>query len=147
MLNTLHVGMTQVLKFTIGRAHTVPHLYPESPEFQEIPEIFATGYMIGLMEWCCIQSLAPALEAGEGSLGTAINVTHVAATPPGSCVTVLATIQSIVGRQIRWRVTAHDEIDLIGEGEIERTFVHWGQFSNKLDRKIATISSLENSNN
>jgi len=103
--------------------------------------------MIGLMEWCCIQSLAPALEAGEGSLGTAINVTHVAATPPGSCVTVLATIQSIVGRQIRWRVTAHDEIDLIGEGEIERTFVHWGQFSNKLDRKIATISSLENSNN
>ena len=60
-----------------------PHLYPEAKAFQEMPKVFATGYMVGLMEWACIEAMAPHMEPGEGSVGTLVNVTHTAATPPG----------------------------------------------------------------
>ena len=48
-----------------------------------MPAVFATGFMVGLMEWTCIQLLAPHLDAGEGSLGAHVDVSHMAATPPG----------------------------------------------------------------
>ena len=63
-----------------------------------MPEVFATGYMVGLMEWTCIQLLAPHLDAGEGSLGTHIDVSHTAATPPGLRVTVDAECTGVHGR-------------------------------------------------
>jgi fluoroacetyl-CoA thioesterase len=135
MRNILHPGMQEALEFEVSEGKTVPALYPESAEFQEFPEVFATGYMVGLMEWCCVRSLAPALEAGEGSLGTAINVTHVAATPPGSKVRVTATVESVRGRQVTWHVIARDDIDVIGEGKIGRTVVGWTGFKRRLAAK------------
>ena len=53
-----------------------------------MPEVFATGFMVGLMEWTCLQLLAPHLDAGEGSLGIHIDMSHQAATPPGLTITV-----------------------------------------------------------
>ena len=143
MLDVLRVGATEVLDFVVPRERTVPFLYPESPEFQEIAEVFATGYMVGLMEWCCIRSLDPALEPGEGSLGTAVNVSHVAPTPPGCRVTVVATVNSIDRRQITWHVVARDELDLIGEGEIRRTVVQWERFNQKLNEKRAALAATK----
>lgn len=142
MRANLRPGMVETLEFEVPREKTVPFLYPESPEYQAIPEVFATGYMIGLMEWCCVRSLAPALEDGEGSLGTAINVSHLAATPPGSRVTVTATIETIDGRSVQWHVLARDEIDVIGEGTIGRTVVEWTRFNRKLAEKTEAISAL-----
>lgn len=142
MRSILRPGMVETLTFEIPREKTVPFLYPEAPEFQAIPEVFATGYMVGLMEWCCVRSLAPALEDGEGSLGTAINVSHAAATPPGSQVTVTATVEQVDGRSITWRVVARDEIDVIGEGTIGRMVVRWERFNQKVAEKAAAIAAL-----
>lgn len=139
----LQPGMSETLTFIVPREKTVPFLYPEAPEFQAIPEVFATGFMVGLMEWCCVRSLAPALEDGEGSLGTAIKVSHTAATPPGSTVTVTATIENIQGRTLTWRVVARDEIDVIGEGTIGRTVVRWSRFNEKLAEKAQAIAVLD----
>lgn len=139
MRNVMRVGMKESLEITVSRSKTVPFLYPEAPEFQLIPEVFATGYMVGLMEWCCIRSLAPALEFDEGSLGTLIEVSHLAPTLPGSVVKVEATVTEVDGRQIAWNVSAWDEIDLIGEGKIGRVVVSWQRFEQRLKEKKASI--------
>ncbi|MBK1663642.1 thioesterase [Rhodospirillum rubrum] len=141
MRDVLKVGMGETLSFEVPREKTVPFLYPESAEFQAIPEVFATGYMIGLMEWCCVRSLAPALEDGEGSLGIAINVSHLAPTPPGARVVVEAEIIAIDGRKISWHVVARDEVDLIGEGTIGRAVVRWSSFTQRVAEKTATIAA------
>ncbi|MBB4102610.1 thioesterase family protein [Allorhizobium borbori] len=104
MRSILTIGDHTSHSFTVTREKTVPFLYPESAEFQEIPEVFATGYMVGLMEWACILSLKPALEEGEGCLGVLIDVTHEAATLPGQTVTVEATVTSIEGSGMWWPV-------------------------------------------
>lgn len=142
MLDGLKVGSKTTLQFKIGREKTVPALYPESAEFQDFPEVFATGFMVGLMEWCCIRALKPALQPGEGSLGTLIEVTHEAPTPPGSVVTVEAVVEEVEGRRIVWRVKARDEIDVIGRGRIGRHVVTWGRFNDALAKKRNTISEL-----
>ena len=144
MLEILEIGMKSTLEFRVKKSKTVPFLYPESPEFQEIPEIFATGYMVGLMEWCCIRALSSALEDGEGSLGTLIDITHSAPTLPGSLVRVEATIAEIHGKKIVWKVIAADEIDQIGEGKIGRTVVTWQVLTERLEKKKAKLSALPN---
>jgi len=135
MFASLVPGISHNLSFTVPREKTVPFLYPESPHFEIMPEVFATGFMVGLMEWCCMEAMAPHLEPGEGSLGTLIHVTHEAATPPGMTVTVDCTLDRIEGRQLIFSVTARDETDLIGRGEHGRTVVKWERFVERVARK------------
>lgn len=132
-------GDSHSLSFPILASKTVPNLYPESPHFRAMPPVFATGFMVGLMEWACIEALAPSLGSGEGSLGTAINVTHVAATPVGATVTVTVECQSVIKRRVVWSVVARDDQDLIGEGTHERTIVQWARFNERLREKTALI--------
>ena len=54
MKDTLQPGLTHQFKFTVPPTKTVPHLYPEAESFQQMPQVLATGYMIGLLEWACI---------------------------------------------------------------------------------------------
>lgn len=51
MLPLLRVGDRHVFIYTVAETKTVPHLYPESPDWQAMPQVFATGYMVGLIEW------------------------------------------------------------------------------------------------
>ena len=83
MKDTLKAGDRTRLAFKVPAEKTVPHLYPESPDFTAMPSVFATGFMVGLMEWACLEVLKPHLDAGEGSLGIHIDVSHSAATVPG----------------------------------------------------------------
>ena len=99
MKDTLKPGATSQFAFKVTAEKTVPHLYPEAPEFKEMPTVFATGFMVGLMEWTCMKVLEPHLEPGEGSLGVHIDVSHIAPTVPGQTVTVEATCTKVVGPQ------------------------------------------------
>ena len=137
MKATLKSGLTHRFTYQVPVEKTVPHLYREAPEFQTMPEVFATGYLVGLMEWTCIQLLAPHLDAGEGSLGTHIDVSHTAATPAGLSVTVDAECTGVSGRRASFRVRAHDGVDLIGEGRHERAIVAWDRFNAKVAEKAA----------
>jgi fluoroacetyl-CoA thioesterase len=129
------VGDRHSLAFVVPETKTVPHLYPESAEFRAMPEVFATGFMVGLMEWACIEALAPHLEPGEGSLGIAIDVTHTAPTLPGQTVTVTVECTLADGKRFGWRVAAHDGVDAIGSGTHHRAVVAWDRFTRKLDDK------------
>jgi fluoroacetyl-CoA thioesterase len=135
MSGTLAPGAKTTFKFTVPETKTVPRLYPESADFQEIPAVFATGFMVGLMEWACLQLVKPALKPGEGSLGTHINVSHVAATLPGQTVTVDVECTGVNGRRVAFAVKAHDGVETIGEGTHERMIVPWGRFKARVNEK------------
>jgi len=135
MRGTLKVGDRARLAFEVPPTKTVPNLYPESPGFRTMPDVFATGFMVGLMEWCCMEVLKPHLDAGEGSLGIHINVSHSAATVPGQTVTVDAECISINGRRIGFSVTAHDGVEVIGAGSHDRMVVPWERFVGRVNEK------------
>ena len=135
MKPTLHPGATAEHAFRVPAEKTVPYLYPEAHEFQLMPTVFATGFMVGLMEWTCLHILAPHLEDGEGSLGIHIDVSHTAATVPGQTVTVTAECTKVEGRRITFNIKAHDGIDLIGEGEHVRMVVNWEKFEQRVNDK------------
>ena len=104
MKNTLEPGLEHTFSFTVTREKTVPFVYPESDLFREMPEVFATAFMVGFMEWACMEALRPYLEEGERTLGTMINVTHQAATPPGMRVTARVKCLEVDGKRTLWEV-------------------------------------------
>ncbi len=136
MKSTLRVGMSHVHRFTVTDAKTVPALYPEADEFRAMPAVFATGFMVGLFEWACIELLKPHLDPGEGSLGVAVNFSHLAATPPGLAIAVTATCTKIEGRNLEFQVSGHDGLDLIGEGTHRRAVVAWEKFTPRVADKL-----------
>jgi fluoroacetyl-CoA thioesterase len=142
MKPTLKPGLAHRFSFTVPENKTVPHLYPEARDFQAMPEVLATGFLVGLLEWTCIQMLQPHLDAGEGSLGIEIDVTHTAATPAGMTVTVEAELIALEGAKARFRVKAHDGIDEISAGEHGRFIVKWDKFNARLEdkRKKAAVA-------
>ena len=137
MKNTLRAGLTYTHRFTVTDAKTVPNLYPESVAFRAMPRVFATGYMVGLLEWTCIELLRPHLDDGEGSLGVAIDVSHIAATPPGMEVTVEARVDKVDGKRVDFSVVARDALDEIGRGRHGRAIVRWDRFNAKVAEKAA----------
>jgi fluoroacetyl-CoA thioesterase len=136
MKPTLKAGLMHRFTYQVPENKTVPFLYEEAGDMQHFPKVFATAFMIGLMEWTCVKLLAPHLDAGEGSLGVHVDVSHSAATPPGFTVAVEAECTEVNGRRATFRVRAHDGIDLIGEGQHERYIVAWDKFTSKLAEKV-----------
>ena len=135
MKETLKAGLKHTFAYTVPENKTVPYTYPEAPDIASMPKVFATGFMIVLVEWTCLQLLSPHLDSGEGSLGTHVDVSHLAATLPGMTVTVQAELVAVDKRKMTFRVSAHDGIDLIGEGRHERAVVAWDKFNAKVADK------------
>jgi fluoroacetyl-CoA thioesterase len=138
----LAIGARSRFSHRIGPQHTVPALYPEAQLFQSMPPVLATGYFVGLMEWACVEQLAPFHDEGEGSLGTHVDFSHVAPTPPGLTVTVESEVTAMDGKFIWFRVRAHDGVDLIGEGRHQRAVVRWDRFVPKaMAKAVATAGA------
>ena len=136
MKETLKAGLRYEHKFTIPSSKTVPSLYPESEEFLAMPEVFATGFLVGLLEWTCIKAVNPHLDwPREQTVGTHINVSHEAATPPGFEVTVKAELIEVAGRRVVFKVEAHDGVDLISRGLHERHIIIKEKFDDKVKNK------------
>lgn len=141
MKETLKPGLTHRFKFEVPHTKTVPHLYPESQMFREMPEVLATGFMVGLMEWACIEALRPHLDwPEEQSLGVLVNFSHLAATPPGLTVTVDVTLHRIEGRRLTFSVSAHDGVDRIAEGTHQRVVIDRDRFNAKVVEKLQRAS-------
>ena len=136
MKDTLKPGLTSQFKFKIPSTKTVPHLYPESEMFQVMPQVLATGFMVGLMEWACIEALRPHLDwPREQSLCTRVNFSHLAATPPVFTVTVDVRLDGVDGRKLNFSLSAHDGIDKIAEGTHERFVIDAAKFNTKVAEK------------
>jgi fluoroacetyl-CoA thioesterase len=136
MKDSLRPGLTHQHQFTIPETKTVPYLYPESDMFRDMPVVLATGFMVGLLEWACIELIRPHLDwPKEQSLGTHVNFSHLAATPPGLTVTVDVKLESVEGRKLVFLVQAHDGIDTISTGTHERVIIDEARFLSKLALK------------
>jgi fluoroacetyl-CoA thioesterase len=143
MKETLKAGLKHQFIYHVPDNKTVPHIYRESLEMQVMPRVFATGYMIALMEWTCVKLIAPHLDEGEGSLGVAVDVSHLAATPSGFAVTVDSELIERDGRRLWFKVRAHDGVDLIGEGRHGRAVVEWARFNRRIAEKAARHNAVE----
>lgn len=99
-------------------------------------EVFATPAMIALMEKTAWKSVQDHLEEGQGTVGIALNVKHVAATPLGMKVCCESLLIQIDGKKLTFSVKAYDEVGLIGEGTHERFIVMNEKFQNKANEKV-----------
>ena len=104
--------------------------------FADMPPVFATAVMIGFIEQTCIEALRPYLTAEQRTVGTHVDVSHVAATPAGMTVTAEVELIGIDGRNLRFRVRCSDEAGAIGEGAHERAIIDFDKFLRRvLDKK------------
>jgi fluoroacetyl-CoA thioesterase len=138
MKQSLQAGLTFEFAFQVPESKTVPCLYPESPEFQAMPRVLATGFMVGLFEWACIQAINPHLDwPREQTVGIDICVNHVAATPPGLTVTVKGWLDKVEGRKLTFSLAADDGMDTISEGTHERFVIDAEKFNAKAAAKMS----------
>ncbi len=136
MKDSLKPGLAFEFKFKVPENKTVPHLYPESSEFQEMPRVLATGFMVGLFEWACIQAINPHIEwPEEQTVGIHVNLSHIAATPPGLTITVKGKLEEVAGRKLNFSIVADDGLDKISEGTHDRFVVNAAKFNAKMASK------------
>jgi predicted thioesterase len=101
----------------------------------EGPRVLSTPHMIGFMEMTCRNTVLPLLDAGYDTVGTHVNVAHLAASPIGISVTFTAEVIRVDGRRIEFRVEARDEKEKIGEGTHERAIINIAKFATRLAEK------------
>jgi predicted thioesterase len=98
--------------------------------------VLATPAMIGLLEMTCRDSILPLLEAGYDSVGTEVNVKHLAATPMGMEVTFQSEVLEVHERRVKFKVAAFDEKEQIAEGTHERFVINVERFAKRLKEKV-----------
>ena len=142
MMETLRAGLEGTFRYRIPESKTVPRIYEEAADFQMMPRVLATGYMVALVEWACIELIKPHLDwPAEQSLGTHVDLSHTAATPPGLTVEVRARLESIEGRKLTFSVRAHDGVDGICEGHHQRHVIDAARFNAKIASKVAAAGA------
>jgi fluoroacetyl-CoA thioesterase len=98
-------------------------------------DVFATPAMIALMESAALAAIDAGLEAGTTSVGTFIEVRHLAASLIGAEITARAEVTGVEGREVQFSVQAWDEHELIGEGTHTRFIIDVARFMNRVESK------------
>lgn len=124
----------------IGRKHTeewtVTHDRLACSLKSGTVEVFATPFMIALMEYACLSLVQPGLPEGITTVGTRVDISHVAPTPEGAAVTAEAELLETDGRRFLFKVTARDEAGIIGEGTHERCTIKTESFQKKAAARL-----------
>ncbi len=124
---------------TIPARATVPALYEDTPFCRDMPDVLATGYLVGMMELACLHGLMPYVDwPREQSLGTMVNFRHLAPSLPGATLRIEGEVLAIEGRTIRFQVDAWDGDTKVCEGSHERVLIDPVRFKAKLQAKAAS---------
>ncbi len=123
-------GLTGMVEITVGEEHTAPSIGSGRVH------VLATPVMINLIEAAALKAIEHLLPEGYQSLGTHLDVRHLAATPVGMKVRALVEVAAVNGRNVRFAATVKDEVDLIGEGIHERVVVNVAKFDQRVQRKL-----------
>jgi fluoroacetyl-CoA thioesterase len=133
MRDTLRAGLRHRFTYRVPESKLVPALFPEASEFQVMPRVFATGYLVGLIEWTCIQAVNPHLDwPREQTVGTRVELGHAAPTPAGHEIVVEVELSAVDGRRLAFRVSARDDVATICEGTHERFVIDAAKFEARL---------------
>ena len=129
LLEHITPGMTGEARLVVADEHTAPQVGSGKIA------VLATPVMINLFEAAALAACENRLPAGHQSLGTVLDIRHIAATPVGMQVRAIATVTAIGARTIHFKVEAHDERELIGDGRHERVVVNVARFDERVQRK------------
>ena len=125
-------GLTGTAELVVGEQHTAPRI--GSGRIR----VLATPVMINLIEAAALAAVEHSLPENHQSLGTHLDVTHIAATPVGMRVRATAEVLRVEGRTVYFRVRAEDERELIGEGTHERVVVNLERFDKRVQDKLTS---------
>lgn len=140
MSQTLEAGMTFEFSYRVPAQKTVPHLFPEFPEGGQMPEVLATGFLVGLMEFACIKFINPHIQwPRQQTVGIHIALSHTAATPPGLTVTIKGRLAKVDGRKLSFVLEASDGVDSIGQATHERFIIDAEKFNASVARKRSAV--------
>lgn len=128
-MDTIQPGLVGEQETTVTEALTARHLGSGGID------VYATPAMIALMEAAAVAAIDPHLPEEQASVGAAITVRHLAATPLGQRVRARAEVTGVDGQQITLTVQAWDERELIGEGTHTRFIIDVGRFLEKVRAK------------
>lgn len=131
----LQPGLKHRQTLRIEAGLTVPRVSPAFANFSEMPPVFATAFMVGFIESACIAALKPHLAHGQQTVGTHVDLSHIAATPVGMIVTAEVELIAVDGRKLRFKVLCRDDVEVICEGFHERHIVDAARFLERLERK------------
>ena len=131
MTSAFNVGLTGTAQTTVTEANTALALGSG-----QVP-VYATPALVALLEEAAVNALKPLLEAGKTSVGTRVDVSHLAATPIGMIVRAEATLSEIDGRRLVFDVVAHDDAEQIASGIHERVVVDEQRFLARVQEKTS----------
>ncbi|HEX5477591.1 MAG TPA: thioesterase family protein [Burkholderiales bacterium] len=123
-------GLAGAAELVVAEEHTAPSIGSGKVH------VLATPVMINLIEAAALEAIERLLPPGCQSLGTHLDVHHIAATPVGMKVRAKAVVEGISGRTVSFRVEARDEKELIGHGSHERVVVNVAKFDERVQRKL-----------
>jgi fluoroacetyl-CoA thioesterase len=129
-LSALRPGLRGEASLVAGEEHTAPRIGSGAIR------VLATPVMINLFEAAALAAVERLLPPGYQSLGTVLNIRHIAATPVGMRVVASATVERVDGRTVHFRLEARDEKELIGDGTHERVVVNVERFDERVQRKL-----------
>jgi predicted thioesterase len=122
-------GLVGETTITVTKDQTAQHLGSGSID------VYATPAMVALMEQAALSAIDPLLDKGQASVGTALDIKHLAATPLGHTIRAQAEVTEVDRRRVTFRVQAWDEKELIGEGTHTRFIIDIDRFLDNLQAK------------
>ncbi|MDF3010159.1 MAG: thioesterase [Burkholderiales bacterium] len=126
-------GLSGTAELVVGEEHTAPSIGSGKVR------VLATPVMINLIEAAALAAVEHLLQPGYQSLGTHLDVHHIAATPVGMKIVATARVIRVEGRTVAFAVEARDEKDLIGHGTHERVVVNVAKFDDRVQRKLSKV--------
>jgi fluoroacetyl-CoA thioesterase len=130
-MDSIKPGASGRAQLVVAEEHTAPRVGSGKVH------VLATPVMINLIEAAALAAIEHLLPAGHQSLGTRLDVRHLAATPVGMKIFASAVVESVSGRTVVFKVTASDEKEVIGDGTHERVVVNVAKFDARVQRKLA----------
>ena len=128
-MDELKPGLANDLTVTVSDNMTASHLGSGAVA------VLATPYLIALMEKASLQVVAPYLAQGQSTVGTMVNIRHLAATPLSMDVRIHSELTAVDGRRLTFKVEAYDAAEKVGEGVHERFIIDLARFEERLKRK------------
>ncbi|CAL8481753.1 thioesterase family protein [Caballeronia sp. S22] len=141
MNSPIPVGLRHSQSIVVDDSLTVPAVSAAFTGFSDMPPVFATAYMVGFVEWSCIEALRPYLSASQRTVGTHIDLSHSAATPVGMSVTAEVELIAVEGKRLTFKVSCRDDVDVICEGRHERFVIDAEKFLGRVASKSQCRSS------
>lgn len=139
-MQELKAGLKHTLSMTVDESLTVPAVSRAFTGFADMPPVFATAFLVGFVEWTCIEALKPYLTADQRTVGVRVNLSHSAATPIGMIVTAEVELISVEGRKLRFNVVCRDQFEIICEGTHDRFVIDVPRFMERLKSKPESMS-------